>query len=178
MSARVPLTLSRRLALMVPVVLLLLGTDQWSKRWAVENLQGQPPQTHFAILTLVYAENMGAWGSLGAGWGPFARWLVLGILPAAVLCGLVVYTLREKELGSAEVIACALVVAGGVGNLMDRFRLGFVQDFLYLGYGPIGTNIFNIADAVVMAGLGILLLKNIQTYRQQKADDSAESPAS
>ena len=64
------------------------------------------------------------------------------------------------------------------GNLMDRFRLGYVQDFLYIGYGPIGTNIFNIADAVVMAGLGILLVKNFMNYRAgQAAEGKAATPA-
>jgi signal peptidase II len=143
---------------MLPLALLLLGLDQWSKGWAVANVAGQPPRTYWGIFTLIYAENM------GAGWGPQTRWLVLGVLPALVLFGLAVYALKDPEVTSWEVTACALVVAGGAGNLIDRFRLGYVQDFLYMGYGPIGTNIFNVADAVVMLGLGTLLLKNLQSY--------------
>lgn len=158
---------------MLPVTLLLLAADQLSKSWAVAHLEGRPAQTYWGIFTLVYAENMGAWGSLGAGWGASTRWLVLGLLPALVLAGLVVYALREPEISPSEVVACALVVAGGTGNLIDRFTLGYVQDFLYLGYGPIGTNIFNIADAVVMLGLGILLLKNFQAFRAPKALDES-----
>ena len=173
MTGQTPLPLGRRLALMLPVALLFLVFDQWSKVWAVTYLKGQPPTTYWAIFVLTYAENKGAWGSMGAGWGEWTRWVTLGVLPALVLLGLVWYALKEPSVSAWEVVSCGLVVAGGAGNLMDRFRLGYVQDFLYIGYGPIGTNIFNVADAVVMVGLGILLIKNFMTYRagQTTADD-------
>lgn len=169
MTESSPPSLARRLAIMVPVALTFLALDQWSKAWATVAVQGYPPRTYGGIFTLVYAENLGAWGSLGAGWGPGTRWFVLGVFPALVLAGLAFYALKEKTISSWEVLACGLVVAGGAGNLIDRFRLGYVQDFLYVGYGPIGTNIFNVADAVVMVGLGILLWKNFQSYRAEKA---------
>lgn len=173
MTGTTPLPLARRLAILLPVVLLLLGLDQWSKGWAVANLEGHPPRTYLAIFTLVYAENKGAWGSMGAGWGDMTRWLVLGLLPALVLIGLAVYALKDSEITGWEVTACGLVVAGGTGNLIDRFTLGYVQDFLYVGYGRLGTNIFNIADAVVMMGLGILLWKNLQAHRATRNSGSS-----
>lgn len=161
MNAPTGIPLAHRLMLLLPISVVLLVLDQWSKVWAVANLAGRPPRTYATIFTLTYAENMGAWGGLGSAWAGHIRWLVLGLLPAAVLLGLIVYALRDEEITSWDIVACALVVAGGVGNLLDRFRLGYVQDFLYVGYGRIGTNIFNIADAVVMAGLGILLVRNL-----------------
>lgn len=169
MSEPKPFSFFQRLAIMLPVALVFLGLDQWSKAWATVAVQGHPPRTYAGIFTLVYAENLGAWGSMGAGWGPSTRWFVLGVFPALVLAGLAFYALTEKTVSKAEVLACGLVVAGGAGNLIDRFRLGYVQDFLYMGYGKFGTNIFNVADAVVMAGLGILLWKNFQNYRAEKA---------
>ncbi len=164
MSGSTPFPLAQRLAIMLPVSIFFLVLDQWSKIWAVASTMGQPPRTYGAIFTLTYAQNMGAWGSLGATWPDPVRYTVLSVLPALVLLGLAIYALKDAEIGAAEVTACALVVAGGTGNLIDRFQLGYVRDFLYVGYGPIGTNIFNVADAVVMAGLGVLLLKNLQTY--------------
>ena len=174
MSEPKPFSFFHRLAIMLPVALVFLGLDQWSKAWATVAVQGHPPRTYAGIFTLVYAENLGAWGSMGAGWGPSTRWFVLGVFPALVLAGLAFYALTEKTVSKAEVLACGLVVAGGAGNLIDRFRLGYVQDFLYMGYGKIGTNIFNVADAVVMAGLGILLWKNFQNYRAEKAAKAAK----
>lgn len=161
MTAPSAIPLTRRLALLLPISLFFLVFDQWSKGWAVEHLAGHPPRSYASIFVLTYAENMGAWGGLGSGWSDPVRVLVLGVLPGLVLLGLVIYALRDPEITSWDVVACALVVAGGVGNLIDRFRLGYVQDFLYVGYGAIGTNIFNVADAVVMTGLGILLLRNV-----------------
>ena len=174
MSEPKPFSFFHRLAIMLPVALVFLGLDQWSKAWATVAVQGHPPRTYAGIFTLVYAENLGAWGSMGAGWGPSTRWFVLAVFPALVLAGLAFYALTEKTVSKAEVLACGLVVAGGAGNLIDRFRLGYVQDFLYMGYGKIGTNIFNVADAVVMAGLGILLWKNFQNYRAEKAAKAAK----
>ncbi len=174
MSEPKPFSFFHRLAIMLPVALFFLGLDQWSKAWATVAVQGHPPRTYAGIFTLVYAENLGAWGSMGAGWGPSTRWFVLGVFPALVLAGLAFYALTEKTVSKAEGLACGLVVAGGAGNLIDRFRLGYVQDFLYMGYGKIGTNIFNVADAVVMAGLGILLWKNFQNYRAEKAAKAAK----
>ncbi len=167
-------SLATRLAIMFPVAITFLVLDQWSKAWATTAVQGHPPRTYAGIFTLVYAENLGAWGSLGAGWGPGTRWFMLGVFPAIVLAGLALYALKEKTISKAEVLACGLIVAGGAGNLMDRFELGYVQDFLYIGYGPIGTNIFNIADAVVMAGLGILLWKNFLSYRAERREAKAK----
>lgn len=174
MSEPKPFSFFHRLAIMLPVALVFLGLDQWSKAWATVAVQGHPPRTYAGIFTLVYAENLGAWGSMGAGWGPSTRWFVLAVFPALVLAGLAFYALTEKTVSKAEVLACGLVVAGGAGNLIDRFRLGYVQDFLYMGYGKVGTNIFNVADAVVMAGLGILLWKNFQNYRAEKAAKAAK----
>lgn len=167
------LSLNQRLAWAVPTLLLLLLVDQASKLWAVQALAGEPPATYFTVLQLVYAENTGAWGSLGAQWGDGARWLILGLLPALFLVGLGYYTLTDRELGRLEVASCAMILAGGAGNLIDRFRLGYVVDFLYLGYGPIGTNIFNIADAVLMLGLFLLLFRNLRGSEQTEPEPEA-----
>lgn len=176
MSASTPLPLARRLQILVPLSLLLLVLDLWSKSWAVVHVAGHPPRTYWGIFTLVYAENLGAWGSLGAGWASQTRWLVLAVLPAVVLFALAIYALRDPEATPWEVTACALVVAGGAGNLFDRFQLGYVRDFLYVGYGRIGTNIFNVADAVVMTGLGVLLLRGFLAYRaEQRSGPSSGS---
>ena len=154
--------LARRLALMLPLIVVFLILDQGTKIWAVHNLAGQPPTDYLGIFRLTYAENTGAWGSLGAMWNPTVRWLVLGVFPALLLLGLVYYALTQEDIVTWEVVAYGLILAGGAGNLLDRFRLGHVVDFLYIGYGRIGTNIFNIADAILMVGIGILLVRSFQ----------------
>ena len=159
MSEPKPFSFFHRLAIMLPVALVFLGLDQWSKAWATVAVQGHPPRTYAGIFTLVYAENLGAWGSMGAGWGPSTRWFVLGVFPALVLAGLAFYALTEKTVSKAEVLACGLVVAGGAGNLIDRFfrspgpMRGAVVDFVSVGWWPT----FNVADSSIVCGAILLV---------------------
>lgn len=163
------MSLRSRLLLMVPLVLTLVALDQLSKQWAVENLANHPPRTYGNILRLVYTQNAGAWGSLGAKWGDAARSLLLNFLPAGVLLALMGYTLFGKEVARGDVLATALIVGGGLGNLIDRFRMGFVTDFLYLGVGRIGTNIFNLGDVAIVTGVAVFVYQLTRTPAQETA---------
>ncbi|MBN9414440.1 MAG: signal peptidase II [Candidatus Eremiobacteraeota bacterium] len=148
---------SRRLIFVLLLTLFTLGVDQASKVWATAQLANQPPHTYLGVLTLTYSRNYGGWGSLGANWSPWARSAFFLVLPSLFLLGLAVHTAANSKVNRWELAGAAMLVAGGAGNLIDRARFGFVQDFLYLGYGPIGTNIFNVADMAILAGIGLLL---------------------
>lgn len=149
---------SRRLLFVLFLALFTLGLDQASKIWATAHLANQPAHTYGAVLTLTYSRNYGGWGSLGASWSPGLRSAFFLVLPALFLVGLVFHTVVNEKANRLELAGAALLVAGGAGNLIDRARFGYVQDFLYLGYGPIGTNIFNVADMAILAGIGLLLV--------------------
>ena len=65
------------------------------------------------------------------------------------------------------------MLAGGVGNLVDRVREGYVVDFLNMGIGPVRTGIFNVADVCIVVGMALLAWA---TYRQaRKPVDAAPS---
>ena len=49
-----------------------------------------------------------------------------------------------------------LLIAGGLGNLIDRLVYGYVTDFLNVGIGSLRTGIFNVADMAIMLGVGLL----------------------
>ena len=151
------------------LVVVLLFLDQASKQWAVEHLQGHPPQT-YGLLTLTFTQNRGSWGSLGANWASPTRWILLALAPGLVLLYFLVNVLRNPQASGRETLGYLLVLAGGSGNLLDRFRLGYVRDFLYLGNESIGTNIFNLADAVLMVGIGLILWSQART--SQAPEDS------
>lgn len=152
------MTKSRRLVFVLLLALFTLGVDQASKIWATAHLANQPPRTYAAVLTLTYSRNYGGWGSLGANWSPWLRSAFFLILPSLFLLGLAFHTAANSKANRWELAGAAMLVAGGAGNLIDRARFGYVQDFLYLGYGPIGTNIFNVADMAILAGIALLLL--------------------
>jgi signal peptidase II len=80
--------------------------------------------------------------------------------------GVIIYLLTAPGLLRTEIVAGSLIVAGGLGNLIDRItRGGRVSDFLNLGIGPVRTGVFNLADLVLMIGAGLWLLVVIREMR-------------
>ena len=77
---------------------------------------------------------------------------------AAVLAGVGWFLLFRRDIDRVAFAALGLILAGGVGNLIDRVRLdGIVIDFLNLGIGGVRTGIFNVADIAITAGFLLLL---------------------
>ncbi len=114
---------------------------------------------------LQYAENSGAFLSLGASLPEPWRHLIFTVLVGIFLLGLLVYLLVSRSLPSAAIICLSFVFAGGIGNLIDRIAYdGRVIDFLNLGIGPLRTGIFNIADMAITFGA---LFLAFDTYRQK-----------
>jgi signal peptidase II len=73
----------------------------------------------------------------------------IGLATTVALAALVVYLARRARPSALEMAAGGLVLGGGIGNLVDRLRLGYVTDFLDRGSG----GAFNVADVSIMAGL-------------------------
>ena len=127
---------------------LLVLVDFFIKKWAVAVLQ---PVTQIDIipdvLSLYYHQNYGAaWGILQGRLG------FLLLVTAIVLGALVVGVLLQKFKGKLVLTSMALIIGGGVGNLVDRFFNpgGFVVDYIY--FEPINFPIFNFADCCVVVG--------------------------
>lgn len=166
---------SRRFILLSLIAGLCLALDQATKAIAREQLAFRPPISLLGnTLRLEYVENPGAFLGLGADLPPQARTLLFGVFVGLMLIGVSVYLLTTEALTLPNIIAGALIVAGGLGNLIDRIRQqGVVTDFLNIGIGPVlRTGIFNIADVAIMAGVGLLLL---QTLKHSPLTPSGES---
>ncbi len=177
-----------RFMLMLLITLPSVILDQWSKilatRWALKTVEasGMPlvdatgqaltglpraialannPQIYKSYLNgffeLDYAINLGAWGGLGDALGEPWRTILLTYLVGLFLLGLAVYIVKQKE-SPWMTVALSCILAGGIGNFIDRAAYGYVVDFLVMGYAPLRTNIFNIADVVIMIGAGVLLV--------------------
>jgi signal peptidase II len=72
------------------------------------------------------------------------------------------FALFSKSASPSAIVAFALLIAGGMGNLMDRLMYdGYVVDFINVGLGPLRTGIFNVADIAVTLGLLILMLRTL-----------------
>jgi signal peptidase II len=85
-----------------------------------------------------------------------------------VLGALAVWMFRKRDLSRGELLGASLMLAGGIGNLIDRvFRDGTVIDFLHLGTAQIGTGIFNVADVAITAGVAVLAIVHFRTPKDR-----------
>jgi signal peptidase II len=131
--------------------------DQASKAWAVRALRfGEKKTLISGLLAFEYAENPGiAFGQLQEG-GSFGRWMLVGLAVAAAIAVLF-YFFRSPRTDDRVLGACALLLAGILGNLTDRARLGYVIDFILLHAGSsFHWPTFNVADASICAGALLL----------------------
>jgi signal peptidase II len=130
--------------------------DQVTKAWAARTLRHSDDRTIITgFFDLVYTENPGiAFGQLQSG-GSFARWFFVALASVAAVA-VFYYFLRTARNDDRVLGACALLLAGIVGNLTDRARLGYVIDFISLHAGEYHWPTFNVADASIT--IGALLL--------------------
>ena len=147
-----------RLLIVLVVVAVCVGLDQWTKYLATVHLQGEPDQFYLGdVLRLTHVHNTGAFLSIGSGLNDTWRPILLNLFPALLLVALLYYIFREKLLNRWQVVALALIVGGGLSNIVDRLLYGHVVDMLHLKALGVQTGIFNVADMAIMAGMFIML---------------------
>ncbi len=163
----------QRTYLMLLVLLSCVGCDQISKTIAKSSLEKSPPISYLGeTIRLQYAENSGAFLSLGSGFSKRTRTVLFTVLSGVLLVALVGYILYNQDIGRGHTFALSLILGGGVSNLLDRvFNDGKVIDFLNMGIGNLRTGIFNLADVVIMTGMALVVLLNLRLRRRRAAAD-------
>ena len=143
--------------------------DQVTKAWAVRHLRlGQDRTIISGFFDLAYAENTGiAFGQLQNG-GSWGRW-ALAALALAAAVAVLTYFFRTPRADDRILGACALLLAGIAGNLTDRLRFGHVIDFIALHAGDYHWPTFNVADASICIGAGLLALDLMLEGRSQES---------
>ena len=146
--------------------------DQASKAWAVKALRfGEDRVIIRGFLQLIYTENPGiAFGQLQDG-GSFGRWFFV-TLAALAAVAVFYYFMRTPRNDDRVLGACGLLLAGILGNLTDRVRLGYVVDFIVLHAGDYHWPTFNIADASIT--VGALLLATDLIFGRRSTQMNAE----
>lgn len=148
---------------------LLVAADQISKAWVVTALPGGSREVPVGLgFYIVHIRNNGAaFGMLrnvNLQLGPITvdGTVMLGILSALVALVIALYLLRNgRHLAALTRIALALVLAGAVGNMIDRFRLHYVVDFIHFHVRGFDFAVFNVADASIVIGAALLLLASV-----------------
>ena len=145
----------------VIIMALVVAADQISKLLVLEYLApiGQVKLID-GVFHLTYVENRGAaFGSLTD-----ARWVFM-IFSVIAIVGVTAYLLCFAENKRMLRWALALVIGGGIGNMIDRVALGYVVDFI--DFCGIWSYIFNVADSCVCIGMGLLVLYVILSMREE-----------
>lgn len=151
--------MKKRYGILLGVVLLLLAADQWLKYWTLQNLAGSPAIDLIpGIFRLTYVENRGA--AFGILQGGTVLLAVVSVAAVALLLyfyknipeGKGVWTMR---------LSYILVIAGAIGNMIDRIFRGYVVDMLEFYW--FSFPVFNLADCfIVVGGIAFLLVAMIK----------------
>lgn len=154
------------------IVIFVLVTavvlDQWTKALAIEHLKGQAPQYFLnGFFQLLYAENPGAFLGMGGGWSRSVRFVVFGVIVVIGLCA-ILWSVLKNKLSLNEVWAYSFILAGGVGNVIDRLTHdnGHVTDFMFidLKFSDFArTGVFNIADIAIVIGVLIAFWPSLKS---------------
>lgn len=145
--------------LVIIVTLIIVGLDQLTKLWAL-GLKGKDNIIIIKdLLEFTYLENR------GAAFGILQGRSLLFILITLVVVGYILYFLhKHKNLSFLSRLSLAMIVAGGIGNLIDRIIRGYVVDFIFVRFwGYYDFPVFNIADIGVTLGVFFLLFMTIFT---------------
>lgn len=145
------------LLLVAGISLGATGCDQATKRWARAALSDGPIDLFDGRLGLILTTNRGAFLSLGAGLPEHVRLAILTVFVSFALAAGFGWLIRHQRRPRVETVALALMLGGGLGNVLDRaLRSGAVTDFMLIRLGPLRTGIFNMADVFVTAGAVVL----------------------
>lgn len=143
------------------IMLLLIGIDQFTKFLSVTYLKGIDEVSVLCeVLVLKYCENTGAAFSMFQD----NKFILVGLTSLFLLIGLfAVFSGKIKN--HFLIYTISAVVAGGIGNLIDRISLGYVVDFIYIKI--IDFAIFNFADMCITLG-GIAMVVYILFFDKEK----------
>lgn len=172
---------TKKAALFIGVLLLVVLLDQISKLIVISKMTlGESVPLIDGVFHFTYILNKGAaFGMLSD-----HRWIFIVLSTVAVL-GIGAYLiLRSRKIGILWGISLAMICGGGVGNMIDRlwngdeFGSGAVIDFLdFCAFPELWSWIFNVADAAVCIGAGLIVLAVILDEVKESRRVKAEKPA-
>lgn len=127
------------------LIAVLTAVDQFIKMTVITNLKPVGSITCIpGLLEFTYLENTGAAFGFFSGFS----WVII-LLTLLLSVALIIFLFRYKYHTFLSYAACILVVAGGIGNLIDRFAFGYVVDYIHVLFFPY---VFNFADCCVVVG--------------------------
>lgn len=154
---------SKMLIIDLVLAIVLLVFDQFTKYLAIVKLKGQSPYVLIdGVLELQYLENRGtAFGMLQN-----RKYFILlvGIVFMAVILFFLFKLPQQKKFCPMHILL-SFIIAGGIGNMIDRIRFDFVVDFI--SFILIDYPIFNVADCYIVCGTIVLFILFLFVYKEK-----------
>jgi len=146
----------------------VLIADRVTKILAERSLSmGNPVEVipGFFQLTLVHNTGM-AFGLLASASIPGKAWLLTAV-SAGLLVAIVWFAWRAGPLTTMTTVGIVAMLSGAVGNILDRLLYGYVVDFFDFYVGSAHWPAFNIADAMICTGVGLLVIESVRDLRRE-----------
>jgi signal peptidase II len=160
--------LRKRNIFFLAVTFLVILLDQATKAWIISTMR---LYDSFAVIegliNITHVRNPGAAFGFLATAPPMFRYLFfLTVTVAAII--LILHYLRVSRIEETSMVsALALILAGAVGNLIDRVRFGEVVDFLDVYVGSYHWPAFNVADSAITVGAAILIVVLLRKRKER-----------
>ena len=155
----------------IAILTLVPIADQVTKWIVVKTMElGQSIEVIPGIFRFTYIHNYGAaFGSMAD-----SRWIFM-ILSTVAIIAILVFIFWKKPQSKLLLASLGLIAGGGIGNMIDRVCLGYVVDFIdFCAFPKVWMWIFNVADACVCIGAGMLALWMVlDTIKEEKAKKAA-----
>jgi signal peptidase II len=150
------------------LILLLIVADQASKQWVLHAIPYLGSIPLLPVFELAHVYNHGAAFSFLSNAGGWQRWFFTGI--AVVISIVIIVWLSRVDRQQKKLsLALALVLAGAIGNLIDRLIYGYVIDMLHVFYKNWSYPVFNLADSVIFIGAILLIWDSFSSKPEVKA---------
>ncbi len=161
--------------LLFAIMLGIICFDQLTKWLAVIFLQDEEFLLWEGVFHFTYGENEG----MAFGMFKDHRWVFMTFSTVAIIA-LLVYLIAFRPKSRWMQISISMIIGGGIGNMIDRVRLGYVVDFL--NFTLIDFAVFNVADSFVCIGAAMLILYLVrdmieEVKRERAAAEEAKRAA-
>jgi signal peptidase II len=155
---------------MAIVVLVSVIADQVSKAYIQQNFfLGESIPVLDGFFNFSYVRNAGAAFGMGANAHDLIRKLFFLYVPVAACLWISYLIWKTRNTEKLNCAAFTLIFSGAIGNLIDRFGLGYVIDFLDFHVGSYHFPSFNIADSCITVGAGMIILDFLINDKKRKA---------
>ena len=167
------------LILWAAIAAVIVIADQVTKAIVVQSIpEGESVPLIEGVLHWTHIKNDGAI----FGWFDDARWMfmIFSTIGILVMIGMLVYWVKKEPKDKLMQIILTLLIAGGIGNMIDRCTLGVVTDFIdFCAFPNLWKWIFNVADCAVTIGGCMMVLWLIWSFvvEFKKAKSNASAPA-